>query len=136
MENEKTVVYDYSAKETSEIRQIRAKYLPREESKLDELRRLDSAVRNSGRVESITVGIIGALIFGVGMCLAMQVIAEGVWAVVLGVLVGLVGAVVMLCAYPICRKISDRAKARLAPRILELSEELPSTNRVEKSQNS
>lgn len=49
--------YIYSAKENKEILEIRKKYLPREESKLDELKRLDKIVQTSGTVESLCAGI-------------------------------------------------------------------------------
>lgn len=42
MNQETTFIYNYSAKENKEIQNIRRKYLPREESKLDELKRVRS----------------------------------------------------------------------------------------------
>jgi len=51
MEKDITFIYSYSAKENKEVQEIRKKYLPQEESKLDELRRLDSAVQTSGMME-------------------------------------------------------------------------------------
>lgn len=122
--NQETFIYSYSAKENREIQEIRSKYLPREESKLDELKRLDSTVQSSGMIESLCLGIGGALIFGLGLCLAMQVIGEGVIAIALGVLLGIIGTAGMIVAYPIYRKIFNRTKAKLAPRILELTAEL------------
>lgn len=122
--NQETFIYSYSAKENKEIQEIRSKYLPREESKLDELKRLDNTVQGSGMIESLCLGIGGALIFGLGLCLAMQVIGEGVIAIALGVLLGIIGTAGMIVAYPIYRKIFNRTKAKLAPRILELTAEL------------
>ena len=119
-----TFIYNYSAKENKEIQAIRSKYLPREENKLEQLKRLDSTVQNSGIIESLCVGIIGALVFGTGLCLAMQVIASGIFFIMLGILVGIVGGAAMLAAYPIYRRIFNKTKAKLAPRILELTEEL------------
>lgn len=121
---EKQFTYTYSAQENKEIQEIRKKYLPQVESKFDELKRLDAQVQNSGMVESLSVGIGGALIFGLGMCLAMQVIGNGVAIIVLGVFLCIVGVVGMLVAYPIYRKIFEKTKAELAPRILELTAEL------------
>ena len=62
MEKDTTFIYSYSAKENKEVQEIRKKYLPQEESKLDELRRLDSAVQTSGMMESLCAGIGGALL--------------------------------------------------------------------------
>lgn len=57
MNQENTFSYKYSEKEAKEIQEIRKKYLPQGESKLDELKRLDRVVQNSGMVESLCIGI-------------------------------------------------------------------------------
>lgn len=53
-------------------------------------------VKPSGKtIGAILIGIIGALLFGVGMCLSM------VWSnMVLGILIGIVGIAVLLCLIP------------------------------------
>ena len=123
--NQDTIfIYNYSAKENKEIQDIRSKYLPRKESKMEELKRLDYTVQNSGKVESLCAGIGGILVFGLGLCLTMQVIGSGVFSVVLGILLGIVGTISMIIAYPIYRKIMQKAKVEHAPRILQLTDEL------------
>ena len=126
MNQDTTFIYRYSAKENAEVQAIRKKYLPREESKFEELKRLDDVVQNSGTLESLCAGIGGALIFGLGLCLAMQVIGSGVLTTALGVLLGIIGMVSMIVAYPIYRKVFGKTKEKLAPRILELTAELTS----------
>lgn len=128
MNQETTFIYNYSAKENKEIQEIRSKYLPREESKLEELKRLDYTVQNSGMIESLCAGIGGVLIFGLGLCLAMQVIGSGVLNIVLGILLGIVGIIGMIIAYPVYRKMVQKAKAEYAPRILQLTDELMMKN--------
>lgn len=128
MNQDTTFIYNYSAKENKEIQDIRSKYLPREESKLEELKRLDYTVQNSGMMESLCAGIGGALVFGLGMCLAMQIIGSGAFLIVLGVLLGIVGMGGMLIAYPVYRKVFDKTKQKFAPRILELTAELSKTS--------
>lgn len=128
MNQETTFIYNYSAKENKEIQDIRSKYLPREESKLEELKRLDYTVQNSGMVESLCAGIGGVLMFGLGLCLAMQVIGSGVFSIVLGILLGIVGMIGMIIAYPVYRKMMQKAKAEYAPRILQLTDELMMKN--------
>lgn len=119
--NENTFQYTYSAPENQEVLNIRKKYMPHEETKLEELKRLDNLVQNSGVMESLIVGIGGCLVFGLGMCFAMKVIGDCLW---LGILLGLIGTVGMLFAYPVYRKFFEKAKSRYAPRILELTAEL------------
>lgn len=117
--------YTYSAPENQEVLNIRKKYLPREETKLDELKRLDNLVQTSGVMEALIVGICGCLIFGLGICFCLDVIGHVRWP---GILLGLLGTVGMLFAYPIYRKLFKKSKEKYVPRILELAAEL--TNEI------
>lgn len=121
--SENTFSYTYNAAQQQEVLSIRKKYLPRQETRLEELKRLDRLVQTSGVTEALIAGVCGTLIFGFGMCLAMEVIGNSLW---LGVAVGLVGAACMLAAYPVYRKVFEKTKSRYAPRILELAAELTS----------
>lgn len=121
MEQQNTFSYTYSAPENQEALSIRNKYLPWGESKLEELKRLDKQVQSSGMVEALSIGVAGCLIFGLGMCLAMEIIGSAMW---LGVLLGIIGTGVMLLAYPVNRKLLAKAKQAYVPRILELTDEL------------
>lgn len=121
MNSENIFRYSYSAKQNAEVQAIRNKYLPRPESKLDELIRLDRRVHSAGMPQSLAVGITGCMIFGLGMCFAMQVIGE---SVALGAFIGAWGAAVMVAAYPVYRSFFRKAKAKHQPRILELAAEL------------
>ena len=122
MENEKnTFHYTYSAKQQEEIRRIREKYLPREEDKMEQLRKLDRNAARKGTIVSVTAGIAGCLLLGVGMCCTM------VWAeqfFVLGVIVGLIGIAVIAAAYPLYVRITKKEREKIAPQILRLTEEL------------
>lgn len=128
MNQETTFIYRYSVKENKEIQEIRQKYLPREESKFEELKRLDDMVQTSGMMESLCFGIGGAVVFGLGLCLAVQVIGSGMITVALGVLLGIIGMASMIAAYPVYRKVFGMTKENLAPRILKLSAELSKTS--------
>lgn len=114
--------YKYSATQNKEVESIRKKYLPKEEEdRLEALRRMDRAVQNAGVIEGITVGTLGCLTFGVGMCIGLNVLSGGpLWAVILGA----VGIAIMLPAYGVYKKIAARTRARLVPEIIKLSEEL------------
>ena len=124
MSQDTTFSYKYSAKENKEVQEIRKKYLPQGESKIEELKRLDKYVQSSGTMEALCAGIGGFLVFGLGMCLAMQVIGSGLVAIVFGILFGIAGTCGMLAAYPVYRKIFNRTKEKYTARILELTEEL------------
>ena len=75
---------------------------------------------------SIALGIIGALIMGTGMSLAMTEIgaALGSLAMVLGIVVGVVGMVLVALAYPLYNRVLKKQREKIAPEILRLSDEL------------
>ncbi len=120
MENT-SFTYSYSAKTNNEVEKIRRKYMPYEESKLEKLKRLDSRVETAGVLESLCLGIIGALVFGVGMCFFLDVFAGSLWLTVLPMLLG---TAMMLPAYPLYKRIAAKRKKELTPEILRLSDEI------------
>ena len=124
MNQDTTFSYRYSAQENKEVQEIRKKYLPKSESKLEELKRLDRQVQSSGLIEGLSAGIGGLLVFGLGMCFSMQVLGNGIIFMILGVLIGIIGEALMAVAYPVYRRAYKKAKEKYAPRILELSAEL------------
>ena len=73
MENKESFEFTYSAKEQEEIKRIRNKYaVPEEtEDKMAQLRRLDAGVYSKATTAALVVGIIGALVMGLGMSLVM-----------------------------------------------------------------
>ena len=116
-----TFNYTYSAARNKEVESIRNKYMPREESKIERLKKLDLRVQMAGTIESLCFGIVGALVFGIGMCFFLGVFAGAFW---LAVLFMLLGTVIMIPAYPIYRRTAQKTKAELTPEILRLSEEI------------
>ncbi len=120
MENN-TFSYSYLATESQEAREIRKRYVPQETSKIERLRRLDAKVQNAGMVESLCLGIIGVLIFGVAMCFGLRVFGAVWWP---AIPIGIIGVSAMLPAYPVYRYLYEKKKAELTPEILQLTEEL------------
>ena len=120
MEN-KIFTYNYSAVRNSEVESIRKKYMPHEESKLERLKKLDSRVQEAGMIESLCIGVIGALVFGIGMCFFLDVFAGAAW---ISALFMIIGALIMIPAYPIYKRIAGKTKEELTPEILKLSEEI------------
>ena len=121
MENSNVFSYQYSAKQNREVEHIRRKYLPKEENKMETLRKLDARVQMAGTIPSLCIGVVGALVFGLGMCFFLDVFAGAAW---LTDLLMVLGAVIMIPAYPIYRRIARKTKAKLTPEILRLSEEI------------
>ena len=72
------------------------------------------------------IGILGSLILGTGMSLAMTEIgaALGQMGMVIGILVGIIGLVMVALAYPVYDRILKKERERIAPQILQLTEQL------------
>lgn len=125
MEEKKEIfTYTYSAKEREEIKRIRDKYAPptKEETSMERLRRLDASATTGASVVSMSVGILGALLLGIGMCCTM--IPGWQRYYIPGIVVGVVGILGVISAYPIYTRMVKRKRERLAPEILRLSDEL------------
>lgn len=113
--------YTYSAKDQQELKRIRQKYAPPEENKMERIRRLDRRAYEKGTMAAIILGVIGALILGVGMCCVM--VWQGVMFIP-GILIGLIGIGVLSTAYPMYNRVSRMERERIAPEIIRLTDEL------------
>lgn len=117
--------FTYSAPteaERREIAGIRQQYEEPEkaaESGLVRLRRLDAFVTGSSTAAGLALGIVGCLVFGLGLAMILE------WGMLfLGILTAAVGALPMLLAYPLYRKVLKSNRKKYGPEILRLSEEL------------
>lgn len=125
-----TFNYTYNAKEQEEIKAIRKKYAPAEsEDKMTRLRRLDAAVTQKATTVSLVLGIVGALILGLGMSLAMTNLGEilgshAKMAMLLGIAIGIVGIALVCTAYPVYNRIVKTQRQKIAPEIIRLTDEL------------
>ena len=90
------------------------------------LRKLHGIPTQKAQAASLAVGIVGALIMGIGMSLAMTEIgaAIGAFAMVVGIAVGIVGMVLVALAYPLYNRVLKEEREKIAPEILRLSAEL------------
>ena len=104
---------------------IRSQYTERTSTELDALRALDSKVKNPPRILAYILGVLGALVLGTGMCLAMKILGD---ATVLGVAVGCVGILLVSVNYPLYKKLLASRKKRYAGDILALSEKIMGEN--------
>ena len=124
MEQSNVFSYQYSAKQNREVEHIRRKYLPQEENKMETLRKLDARVQMAGTIPSLCIGVVGALVFGLGMCLAMQVIGTGTAMMALGIVIGIIGFAGCGINYPIYKKLLEKGKAKYAFEIVELARQI------------
>lgn len=127
MENrEETFSYTYSAAQQAEVEKIRSKYVQPQEDKMEQLRKLHNSATQKAQLWSLVLGIIGALILGTGMSLIMTKFGTllGVYAIPVGIVTGLVGLVLVALAYPVYNRILKKERARIAPEILRLTDEL------------
>lgn len=129
-ENEKSgFTFTYSAKEQEELKRIRQKYQPKEESKMDKLRRLDSGVTKKAAMISISMGIAGTLIMGMGMSFAMTDLGKSIGltkitCMIMGIVIGIIGMVFVCLAYPVYNFMVKKERKKIAPEVLKLTEEL------------
>lgn len=105
--------------------QIANEYAPKDTSKVVALHKLDAKAKLPATVFTYSVGILSALVFGVGMCLAMGQIGSGTTgSFVLGIIVGVLGMAGMSINYPIYKCILASGKKKYAFEIMELAKEI------------
>ncbi len=128
--NEKSgFVYTYSAKERKEVEEIRKRYTAEEkpsENAIERLRRLDREVTNKATAWALVIGILGALVLGTGMSFIMTEIGNvlGVWSIVLGVGIGIIGMALCAISYPVYSYVLERGRKKIAPEMIRLTDEL------------
>ena len=108
-------------KERKEIDSIRRQYAPQEktETKLERLRRLDGLVKNTAIIWSLVLGVVGTLVFGLGLTMILE------WNIWLwGIVLMGAGSILVAIAYPVYRLTLNKGKAKYGDEILRLSEEL------------
>ena len=100
---------------------LHTEYSEQRSLEVNKLRSLDNKVKVPASVFAYTFGIIGALILGTGMCLAMKVIGD---LMAVGIVIGVIGIAMVSVNYPIYMAILKSRKAKYSKEILELSEKI------------
>ncbi len=116
-----TFTYNYSSSQQAEVKSVREKYIPKEEDKMEQLRRLDESAARPGTIAALAVGVLSTLVMGFGMCCTL------VWAESLfipGIIIGAVGIFGVMSAYPLYSRITKKRREKIAPEILRLADEL------------
>ena len=96
-------------------------YAPKGNSKIVALKKLDKRAKLPAVIFAYSCGIISSLIFGTGMCMAMQVIGGGM---IPGIAVGVIGMIGCGVNYPIYKKMLEKGKAKYAYEIVQLAREI------------
>ncbi len=115
---------DYEGKNDNikeEVESIRNSYLEKSSSqkKLEELRKIDSKVKNTPLIIALSFGIIGTLVFGFGMSLILEFKNY-----IFGIIVSIIGMILIALAYPLYSILLKKLKNKYKDKILELSNEL------------
>ena len=109
------------------VQKIRSEYTEKQHTELDALKTLDAKVKRPANVFGYAYGSIGAVVMGAGMSLVMTDIGTMIGmtkTMFSGVAVGIVGMGMALTTYPIYKKILSKRRAKFAPQILKISENL------------
>ena len=121
--------FSYSPLLQEEIKSIRDKYVTKEETVIDKVRKIDNAVTRNALIISLIFGIVGALMLGFGMSLIMTDLAEaislnGTARMVLGIILGILGGVLAALAYPSYILTLKKGREKAAPEIIRLTDDL------------
>ena len=103
---------------------IAKEYAPKDNSKIVALKKLDNRAKLPAVVFAYSFGIASALVVGIGMCLAMQVLGSGMAGLVAGIIIGIIGFIGCGVNYPIYKKKLEKGKARYAYEIVELARQI------------
>ncbi len=104
-----SIVNEYSVKQTS---------------KAIALRKLDKHAKKPSIIFAYIFGSIATLLFGIGMCLSMQVIGSGTNMFITGIVLGLLGILFCSINYPIYKAIRKKCMEKYADDILLLAQDV------------
>lgn len=114
-----------------EAARIRARYVEKERTELDELKELDKRVTRPLSIFSYVLGSIGAIVMGAGMSLVMTDIGNTAGipaAMAVGIAVGIVGLAISVINYPLYKMLLEKRKQKYSSEILSISEKLINEN--------
>ena len=105
------------------VEKIRSNYIqePKQKTKLEELKSLDKKVKKPATIISYIFGVLGSLVLGTGMCLAMKVIGN---LMPLGIVISLFGIGMVSTTHLLYESILNGRKRKYADKIVAASNEL------------
>lgn len=119
--------YRYSAPtkdERREIEDIKRRYVIENKGKsdFDKLKDLDAKVKNPPLILSLTLGICGTLLFGLGLTMVLE------WKMLLaGIIIMFVACFPVATAYPVYNVFLKKNKEKYSDEIIKLSDDLLSS---------
>jgi len=99
-------------------------YGEQKETKLDKIRFLDKKAKRPAKILTYCIGIIGALVLGVGMCLTLNVIGNPAFSMPLGIIIGVIGIAALSLNYPVYKAVMKSRKRKFSKEILALTNEI------------
>lgn len=126
MSDNDTFKMTYSSEERNEIEEIRSRYEDRKKDGMARLRALDAESETKAKIVSLSVGIIGTLVFGTGLSLYLSDFGLflGEKVLLVSILVGIAGIIMIIIAYPLYNYTLKRERAKRKEEILSLANEL------------
>ena len=109
------------------VKKIRTQYTEKENTQLDELKKLDAKVKRPANVFAYVFGSISAIIMGSGMSLVMTDIGNILGmeeTMVPGIVIGVVGMLMAIVNYPVYKGMLASRRAKYAEQIIKLSDEI------------
>ena len=109
------------------VQKIRTQYTEKENTQLDELKKLDAKVKRPANVFAYVFGSISAIIMGSGMSLVMTDIGNILGmeeTMVPGIVIGVVGMLMAIVNYPVYKGMLASRRAKYAEQIIKLSDEI------------
>lgn len=107
------------------VEKIRTQYTEKENTQLDELKRLDAQVKRPVNTFAYVFGSVSAIIMGCGMSLVMTDIGQKIGmesTMMPGIVIGVIGMLLAIVNYPMYKKLMASRKKKYAEQILKLSE--------------
>ena len=124
MGNDNKFEFTYTApteRERKEVESLRKQYLPEGEKtdKVTRLRKLDERVKTPPQVLALSLGIVGTLVFRLGLTMILE------WSMIVwGTALSVVGLIPLLLAYSAYKWLLNKLKDKHREEILKLSEEI------------
>lgn len=109
------------------VQKIRTQYVEKENTQLDNLKKLDAKVKKPANVFAYVFGSIAAIIMGSGMSLVMTEIGETVGIanpMVIGIVIGVIGMLMAIVNYPVYKRILGSRRKKYADEIIALSDKI------------